>query len=124
MIRLRLDPADRERFGCDEWLPVDPQTVKVREAIQLQELGFDTPADWRGALRGEEATRPDGSTYRRAGKATVPAMLGLVWLALSRNGHQVGLDALDFDFDAVELAADESGEQGKDPSTPATTSTS
>lgn len=123
MIKVHLGDADRERYGCDDWLPVDAQSVSIREAITLQGLGFATPNNWRLGLAGEPAKRKDGSTYRQPGKDYLPALLGLVWLALNRNGHQVGIDDLDFNYDDAQFDGDEDEEDsGKDPSTPPTTS--
>lgn len=129
MLQIRLSDADRERYGCEEWLDADAASVSVREAMALQPLGFTSPTDWRQALRGDvveedgkPVLRPDGQPLRRQGRQYPAALLGLVWLALKRSGVQVGLDDLDFDMDNLDIEAppepEQADEPGKDPSTP------
>lgn len=118
-----LTDVDRERYGCAETLPVDVLTVTMREAIAMQPLGFTHPAEWRDALFGEKETDADGKVTRKRGNGYVPALAGLVWLALNRNGHQVGLDDLDFTLDGLRISTENAGEQqGKGRSTRRTTS--
>lgn len=119
-VKVRLADSDREQFGCPEWMELDPYSVRATEAFVLQAgftregvtVGFDSPAEWRAALRSDKAS----------------AVIVLVWLALRRSGTQIPLSDLEFDFDAAlyqvipdaDEADDEAG-KGEE-SDPATTS--
>jgi len=146
LVKIRLGDKDRERFDCAEWLPVDPLSVSIREAILLQKgvevdggvIAFDSPAAWRLALNGHpligEDGEPvtveavvDGETTKRIVKvANYDAEMVLVWLALKRAGTKVALGDVDYDSDdldwSVQVESEDAGELGKDPSTPETTS--
>ena len=107
MSRLRLADADRERLGCPEFLANPLDTVTVREAIELQKLGYKTPTLMAKALvSGEEG--PDYSAWT-----------AFVWLALRRAGVESDPATLDFDIVSLEIRADEEppehGESGKAP---------
>jgi hypothetical protein len=111
MPTIRLGDADRERWGCPEWLEF-PASLPVRDAKALQAAGGkyldyfnrDEPAGWQV----------------------------IVWLALHRAGITVKLDELeDLDLAAISIADVEPGkapnsdnESGTTPPTSASSSTS
>ena len=95
MPRLKLSDADRERLGCPEFLPLPLDSVTVREAIELQALGYPTPAALARGLRVGE----DGPDYR--------AWAATVWLALRRSGVDCDAKTLDFDVVQMQVLADE-----------------
>jgi hypothetical protein len=85
---IRLCDADRERFGCEEWLDFDVRDVTVADLGELAERhGFD-PYDWPepffGALTLDQAGDPDA-------KPRPPRWQGhaAVWMALRQNGCDV-----------------------------------
>lgn len=121
-----LSDADRERYGCAETLPVDILTVTYNEASAMQSLGFRWPSDWRAALFGEDVKDADGKVIgRKRGNEYLHALKGLLWLALNRNGHQIGLNDLDFTVDGLSVrSVDKPDGQGKGRSTRRTTSKS
>lgn len=104
MRRIRLVDADRERFGCPEWLERVDEVPTIREAMALEAAGGSL-ADWP--------------------KPGVPMTLGnylvWAWMALRRNGVMPPpLDEFDislgFDYEDPESP-------GKAPSAPSTKST-
>ena len=95
-MRLRLSAADRERFGCPEFLPAPLNSVTVREAIELQKLGYPTPGALAGALRVDTDGAPDYGAWA-----------ALVWLALRRGGVECDPATLDFDVVTLEVLPDE-----------------
>lgn len=80
MRYLRLSDEDRERFGVQEWLPVDGSHLTVAEAEALEVAG----GDWMALDEpGLKATRCR------------------IWLAL----HRAGVDPLSLaDLDPINLA--------------------
>jgi hypothetical protein len=105
-LRLRLTDADRARYGGDEWLDWDPDHLAYSEAVLLQELVGVTPAEYvRSWLGG----------------GTADATKWALWLSLRRAGVEVDWDS--FDPDIIGTRVERAGEsEGKDPSTPPTTS--
>lgn len=97
-MRFRLSVADRARLDAPEFLPIELDTVTVREAIELQALGFPTPAALSRALRAGE----EGPNYR--------AWVVVVWLALRRAGVNCEAATLDFDINHLDLLPDEEPE--------------
>lgn len=120
-IRLRLSDADRERYGCDEWLGVVFGSVNAWEAALIQRgftkdgirVGFDSPGRWRQGLTGQVITGDDGEPILRKvetpeGMKEVPqrrpdfgAELILVWMALRRAGIDVPMAEVDYDTDGL-----------------------
>jgi hypothetical protein len=119
LFRLRLSDADRERYGCKEWLDVDPFAITNREAAAIQrgftadglKVAFDNPALWLKALTGEVVTDENGAPVMDPitgldGEPTVVprrrpdfgAELILVWLALRHNGTDVPMSEVDYDM--------------------------
>jgi hypothetical protein len=120
LFRLRLADQDRERYGCDEWLELDPFAITNREAAAIQrgftcdgmKVAFDNPATWLRALTGEVVTDDNGApvmdpiTGHDGEPTVVPrrrpdfgAELILVWLALRRSGINVPMSEVDYDMD-------------------------
>ena len=95
MSRLRLSDADRERLGCPEFLANPLDTVTVREAMELQKLGYTTPQMLAKALTARE----EGPDYA--------AWTAFVWLALRRGGVECDPATLDFDIVSMAILADE-----------------
>jgi hypothetical protein len=95
LSRLRLSDADRERLGCPEFLVNPLDTVTVREAIELQKLGYPTPLLFASAL----AARDEGPDFA--------ARAALVWLALRRAGVESDPATLDFDIVGLQFFPDE-----------------
>lgn len=96
MSKIRLSDADRERLGCPEFLTNPLDTVTVREAIELQGLGYPTPTLLAKAL---VARADEGPDYR--------AWAVFVWLALRRVGVECDAATLDFDIISMSIVADE-----------------
>lgn len=123
-IRLRLGDADRERYGCPEWMELDPNTVSMGETIAMQKgikveddiVAFDEPTDWLAAIGGrvvrdadgepvmenvlDDDGRPilgdDGKPERTEKRvADWGAWLFAAWMALRRAGHKVPLRDVD-----------------------------
>lgn len=87
---FRLGDADRERFGCPEWLPVDLTACTIAEVTELSDrFGFELE-DWPDALFGEVpfefAGEPDADKHRRKPRWWLSAY---TWFGL----HQAGIDA-------------------------------
>jgi hypothetical protein len=95
LSKLRLAAADRERLGGPEFLRSPLDSVTVREAIELQKLGYPTPTTLAKAL----ATRDEGPDFA--------AWVTLVWLALRRAGVECEAATLDFDIVGLEFLPDE-----------------
>jgi hypothetical protein len=95
LSRLRLADADRERLGCPEFLTNPLDTVTVREAIELQKLGYKTPTLLAKALVASD----EGPDYS--------AWTAFVWLALRRAGVECDPATLDFDIVGMQILADE-----------------
>lgn len=107
MLLIRLSDADRERFGCAEWLELDQNVLSLEEAEQLDDAGID-------ALRWD---RPAEGLVDDAGNPRVSArgVRVAVWLALNRNGSKVSLAELEaVNFRQIAYRRPEP-EQGKDP---------
>jgi hypothetical protein len=114
MSRLRLQDADRERFGCPELLPVDLSTVTNREAITLRGLGFPTPRLLVQALQADDHP------------LEYEAWTGFVWLALRRSGIKVEPAELEFAMPVTVLRDEEPPEpvvEGKAEEVPAASTT-
>lgn len=131
IVKLKLADADRERFGCEEWIALDLFAVTAREAIEIQaatwpgpggeEYYFDSPQAWREALAGrpvfdatgapvmvQDWSEQDGAFVPRQKKRTdVGAAVVLVWLALKRVGVTTALADLDFNADALDWQVDQ-----------------
>jgi len=95
LSRLRLSDADRERLGCPEFLANPLDTVTVREAMELQKLGYTTPQMLAKALTARE----EGPDYA--------AWTAFVWLALRRGGVECDAATLDFDIVSMAILADD-----------------
>lgn len=91
MPTIRLGTADRERFGCAEWLPFDER--------------FDT-------REGEAFEAAGGEIVHFAKDGKVIRWRSLVWLALHRSGLTVPFDDVHFDLNAADIQDD----PGKAPS--------
>lgn len=106
MVRLRLPDADRERYGCPEWLEADIVSVTVWEAALIQRgftrdgirVAFDTPGAWRKALMGEVVTDENDAPRRRP---DFGAEIMLVWLELRRAGVDVSMAEVEFGYDGL-----------------------
>ena len=88
MYEIRLDDKDRERLGCDEWLPWDLWAVTIGDLDELAErFNFD-PDDWPtpffGELTLEQAGDPDAKP-----KAPKWQFRAGIWLALRQAGVEV-----------------------------------
>ncbi len=88
----RLSPADRERFGCQEWLAdVNSLAISVADLEELSERFDFNPSDWPAPFVGEitleQAGDPDAvaAPPRWQGRA-------LFWMLLHQNGHPVSWD--------------------------------
>lgn len=119
-IRVSLGDADRELLGAPEQMEVDPSTISMRETIVLQ----------KGVQIGAEASSYDSALdwiegLRDAGKDPF-AYLVLVWLGLRRAGIEKDLAEVDASLSKARIEfiseATDSGELGKDESSPETTS--
>lgn len=91
MLHYRLADADRERFGCAEWLPYSVLDITIDDLEELSDrFGFD-PTEWPtpylGELTLEQAGDPDA-------KPVPPRwqMRAAVWQILRQNGHDVSWD--------------------------------
>jgi hypothetical protein len=117
LFKLRLVDADRERYGCKEWLTIDLDDVTAWEYALIQDgytkdgkrVKFDSPQVWMRALtgqvvtdaQGEPVTDPvlengepvlddEGRPKRVPRRSTnIFAEIFLVWLALRHNGTDV-----------------------------------
>jgi hypothetical protein len=84
MPTIRLGDADRERFGCAEWLDL-PETLPVKDARALEEAG--------------------GKYLEYFQPETARGFQTLVWHALHRAGIPLKLsDMEDLDLRAILLA--------------------
>lgn len=99
MLRIRLDPEARERYGCAEWLEVDYTRLSNTEAMTLDDLGIGY-GQWFDMLN----TKPTS-----ARTWTI-----LVWLALTRAGHRVGFEDVVFDLRALDKEESDD-DAGKEP---------
>ena len=90
-MRIRLCDVDREKFGCDEWLDLDPLDITVADIEELcGRFGFD-PHDWPepffGALTldqaGDPGARPKPPPWQQ---------WAAVWMALRQAGLDVSWD--------------------------------
>lgn len=90
MMKIKLDEAARERYGCAEWLDWDASRLSVAEAEEVQERCGVNPNDWNAYLN-------DGGAR---------AIHAVVWIALNRAGHQIGWDDVDFDVLALDIQGD------------------
>jgi hypothetical protein len=105
-VKLRLADADRDRYGGDEWLEWDPDHLSYSEAVLLQQhCGVDV------------------ATYVQTwlGGGSADATKWALWLSLRRAGVEVDWDTFDPDLLGTRRQRDPEPE-GKDPSTPPTTS--
>ena len=102
-MRLVLSPADRQRFGCPDELPIDLDTLTNREAVLLQELGFATITVLGRRLQFK--TTEDGDTL-----IDYAAWDAFVWLALRRVGVNVDVHTFEYDVHALRLGSDEKAE--------------
>lgn len=119
-MEYRLCDPDRERFGCDEWVPYSAWAISVADLEELSaRFGFE-PSDWPTVLFGEltleQAGDPDA-------KPVPPPwqMRAVVWQILRQNGHDVSWE----DAGSVRFGLVRVREEGKDPgpSTGSATST-
>jgi hypothetical protein len=137
-LLLRLSDADRERLGCDDWLPLDPFAVTARQAAVLQRPiwpgtdgepeSFEDPDAWRAGLRGvpqfDEHGAPvmvddpdaDGKVQHR--RAHFGAELAMVWLALRHNGVEVDPAELDYNRDGVRYITEADPDPDPEPEGP------
>ena len=113
---LKLGEADRERLGAPESISIDLGGITNREAIRLRVLGFNTPRQWRTALRGRPLDAEGNSTDSEQAvdfEMDYQAWTALVWLALRRAGIEKDPAELEFDIDALTYEADPEPESGK-----------
>lgn len=85
-MRIRLDPRDAERLGCEQILPFDLVDVTVADVEELATRFEFDPYDWPIPFIGEvafaDAGNPDAVPHRPPWQQRT-----VVWLAL----RQVGL---------------------------------
>ena len=82
-MRIRLCDADRERFGCGEWLDFDLDAVTNGEAVTLQAaFGFSYLQDLADAFNAQFQPEPGGGRRRR----DYDAWDSVVWIALRQAG--------------------------------------
>lgn len=120
MPSLKLSPADRERLGAPEEMPMDLASLTNREAIQLRTFGFPTPRVFRKALQMREvpALDEDGNPEKDDdGNPVVDRVMNyeawtaLVWLMLRRVGVNVDVREFEFDLNALEYIPDPEPEE-------------
>lgn len=92
MPTIRLGDEDREKFGCDEWLPFEDR-VLTTEGEALEDAG--------------------GSVKALADSARVAWWRTMVWLALYRAGITKPYSEVHFDLNAIDI---DDGGPGKAPS--------
>lgn len=81
-MRFRLSDADRERYGCEEWLSVDLDATTNKEAATLQRaLGFDDHVTLADAFNAQWRTDETGGARMNYG-----AWDAVVWLSLRQAG--------------------------------------
>jgi hypothetical protein len=105
MSRLKLADADRERLGGPEFLTNPLDSVTVREAIELQKLGYTTPTMLARALVPRKSVGDDGAEVDEG--PDYLAWTAFVWLALRRGGVQCDPATLDFDIVSLAIVPDE-----------------
>jgi hypothetical protein len=129
-MRIRLSDADRERFGCEEWLPVDLPSMTNREAAAIQQAyGFNDNAEIADAFNAQYQRDEDGNFVQF--KPDYRALDAVVWLALRQVGALTGrarselaaeLDGLEYEVIRVRIGGDGEPEGKDESSTPDRTS--
>lgn len=105
MLRIKLNPEDRERLGAPEAMEYNPFTPRLKEVRELKRQCGMTVAQFHRALADYD--------YEAAGI--------VAWLALMRHGVNVPWE--DFDIDFVGMGVEEVTED-PNPSAPTGASTS
>jgi hypothetical protein len=126
-MRIQLSDADRQRFGCPEWLPIDLSLMTLTEMEAIQKaVGFDSDQDLIDAWDRQ---------FKNAEKTIVydfDAWRVLVWLGLrqaealtAKSLDEMTTEIVDLDYQILRLRIGTEPEPGKDQtssSTPTTTS--
>lgn len=126
-MRIQLSEADRERFGCPDWLTVDLSVMTLTEMEAVQKaVGFDSDQDLIDAWDGQ---------FKREDKKLVmdfDAWRVLIWLGLRQSGaltahgaEAMAMEITDLDCQIKRIRVEADPEPGKDQTssfTPMTTS--
>jgi hypothetical protein len=121
-MQIRLCDADRERYGCDEWLELDVYDVTVADLGELsQRFGFD-PMDWPepffGSITLDQAGDPDAQP-----KPPWWAAHAAVWMTLRQAGCDVSWEQAGKARIGKAKQRQGPGKDGPDPSTGSGSST-
>jgi hypothetical protein len=129
-MRIRLSDADREKFGCDEWLDYDLAAVTNREMATLQQaFGYDDTMQLLEAFNAQWARDDEDNVTRAA--MNYDAWDSLVWIALRQSGALTArtrtemateLAGLEYQVIRLRVAADAEPEGKDESSTPDKTS--
>lgn len=112
---IRLHDEDRQRLGCQEWLPCDLSRMSNVEAMALEEDGGVTQEQWRTMLRGYpvfEDGKPVQVDGEQAWRHTARLWHTAVWLALNRSGVAVKYNDLVYEHLALSYRAGEAEDDG------------
>lgn len=92
-MKLRLSDAERERYGCDEWLDLDLKAVTLAQAEDLYDATGMTVDD---ALKGVSEGKPArggkpalGADGKPAVEVDHRAWCALFWIAARAVGVEV-----------------------------------
>jgi len=115
MITIVLSVADQERLGAPPKIPFDLTTLTNREAISLQELGYQSPRLFRKALQAKPID--DGGKQLSEEQDEVfsfdidyKAWTVFLWLALRRCGVDVDVKNLEYDVENITLLSEDEDE--------------
>jgi hypothetical protein len=128
-VRIRLDPKDAERLGCDEILPLELWDISIVDLDALADRFEFDPDDWPTPLIGEIAFADAGDPDAQP---VVPRWQkqAAVWLAVRMSGvditwEQAGsVAALKVRYLDDEPGKDEAPSESSDPSTTGPSETS
>lgn len=114
MNYVKLSDADRQRFDCKEWLPVELADASITDVEELSDrFGFDPIDDWPEAMRGTISLEDAGQGEDKR-KRPKWYMRALVWMALHQNGHDVSWDDAGLvQFLRLDFKSDDPVEPGK-----------
>jgi hypothetical protein len=87
-VRLRLDPRDAERLGCEPVIKFVMGDVTVAEVEELSDRFEFDPYDWPHPFLGEIAFEDAGNPDAKA-KAPRWQQRAVVWLTLRQAGLEV-----------------------------------
>jgi hypothetical protein len=128
-MRIQLSEADRERFGCPDWLPIDLSLMTLTEMEAIQKaVGFDSDQDLIEAWERQYKNPDKKFAY------DFDAWRVLVWLGLrqansltAKSLDEMTTEIVDLDCQILRLRIGTEPEPGKDQTssfTPTTTSES